>query len=227
MRYYNRVESSVNPELGRRERKAQQTRRHVLAAAEKLFVRDGYGATTIAAVADEADVAVQTVYAVFRNKRTLLTDLLAARVAGDEGGGALRDRAEWRKMEKVSDPRRQLALLSAIATRIGKRIGTLYDVLAAAAGTDQDIAELFRRQQKSRYNDQHRVAQLLHDHGALTPDLTADRATDILWAVANPLMYRNLVQERGWSDDDYERWLTDTLTHALLPSSRRGTASAT
>ena len=68
---------------------------------------DGYAATTMNAIADEADVAVQTLYAVFGNKRALLTTLINARVAGDDQTGPLRDREDWQAMERETDPHRQ------------------------------------------------------------------------------------------------------------------------
>lgn len=73
------MEEPVKPVPGRRARKALATRHRVLDAAEILFVRDGYAAATIAAIAEKADVAVQTVYAVFGNKRAILAELLAIR----------------------------------------------------------------------------------------------------------------------------------------------------
>ncbi len=51
-----------------REERAQVTRRRIADAARRLFFRDGYAATTIARIATEADVAVQTVYAVYGSK---------------------------------------------------------------------------------------------------------------------------------------------------------------
>jgi AcrR family transcriptional regulator len=203
---------------GRRERKAAVTRRRVLDAAESLFVRDGYAATTITAIAEEADVAVQTVYAVFGNKRTILTKLLAARVVGGDEGRPLADRAEWQEMEHERDPRRQVTLLAALAARIGSRMGALYDVLATAAGSDPEIAQLYQRQQVLRYDDQRRVARLLAARHALRPGLTEARAADIMWAIANPAMHRTLVGERNWDAREYEQWLARLLTCALLTS---------
>ena len=128
------MEEPVKPAPGRRARKALVTRRRVLDAAETLFVRDGYAATTIAAIAEEADVAVQTVYAVFGNKRAILSELLAIRVVGDDAV-PLQSREQWQAIEREPDPRRQLALLAALATQIGNRIGGLYQALAGAAGS--------------------------------------------------------------------------------------------
>src|SRR5918992_1425077 len=56
----------------RRDEQARETRRRIIAAARELFVTQGYGRTTIAQIASHAGVAVETVYANFRNKPELL-----------------------------------------------------------------------------------------------------------------------------------------------------------
>lgn len=208
--------ASVKSQLTRRAQKALVTRRRILRAAEALFVRDGYAATTITAIASEADVAVQTAYAVFGSKRAILEELLAVRVVGDHTDTPLKDRDEWRSMEAEQDPRRQLELLAAIATRIGERMGALYNVLAGAAGADPEIASLHRRQQQSRYNDQRRIARSLARRGVLRADLSEARAADVMWAIANPTMHHNLVADRRWASGEYERWLADVLACSLL-----------
>jgi TetR/AcrR family transcriptional regulator, regulator of autoinduction and epiphytic fitness len=202
----------------RRERKAQQTRRRVLAAAEVLFVHHGYAATTIAAIAEAADVAVQTVYAVFGTKRALLAELLEIRTVGDDESMPLRDRADWQAMENQPDPRRQLQLLTAIATRIGERIGALSDVMAAAASSDPEVAALWRQRQAARYNDQRRIARRLARTGALRTGLSEAHATDTITTLANPHTYHALVNQRRWSIEEYESWLAHLLRCALLES---------
>ena len=208
--------ASVQRQMTRRARKALGTRRRILEAAETLFTRDGYATTTIAAIAGKADVAVQTVYAVFGTKRAILGKLLAWRVVGDDDATPLKDRDDWRAMESETDPRRQLELLAAIATRIGERMGALYDVLAGAAGSDPKIAHMYRRQQQRRHNDQRRLARSLARKSALRPGLSEAHATDIMWAIANPTMHHRLVAERRWTGDQYERWLARALTCSLL-----------
>jgi AcrR family transcriptional regulator len=208
--------AAVNSQMTRRAQKALVTRWRVLDAAEALFVRDGYAATTMTTIADRADVAVQTVYAVFGTKRAILSELLAVRVTGDHDATALKDRDEWRAMEAETDPSRQLGLLAAIATRIGERMGALYTVLAGAAASDPEIAEMHRLQQQRRHDDQRRVARSLARKDALRPGLSEERATDMMWAIANPAMHHSLVAGRRWSSGDYERWLADVLTCSLL-----------
>lgn len=212
--------ASVKSQGTRRAQKALATRRRILDAAEALFVQDGYAATTIVAIADQADVAVQTVYAVFGTKRAILAELLAVRAIGDDTATPLTDRGEWRAMEAETDPRRQLRLLAAIATRIGERMGALYDILASAAGSDPEIGAIHQRQQQRRYNDQRRLARSLARKGVLRPGLSQARATDILWAIANPTMHHRLVTERRWAPGEYERWLAHVLTCSLLEPER-------
>ncbi len=210
------MDEPVKTRPGRREQKARATRDRILGAAEALFVRDGYAATTITAIADAADVAVQTVYAVFGTKRAILTELLDVRIVGDDEGTSLRDRQDWQDMEREADPRRQVALLASIATRIGHRIAALYEVMAAAAGSDPGIAAMYQDRQQARYQDQGRLARSLSGRGALRAGLSEAHATDIIWTLANPRTHHALVTERRWAPGEYERWLAHTLACALL-----------
>jgi AcrR family transcriptional regulator len=202
---------------GRRERKALETRGRVLDAAERLFVARGYAATTIAAIAEEGDVAVQTVYAIFTNKRAILVDLLGVRTVGvDDDGPPLSGREQWQAIEREPDPVRQVTRLADFATDVGQRLGELYVVLAGAAAADPEIAVLFGAQQEGRYADQRRVVASLAGKGALRAGLSVERATDMTWAIANPHMFRTLVRERGWHESEYRSWLAELLSRLLL-----------
>ncbi|MBV8957081.1 MAG: helix-turn-helix transcriptional regulator, partial [Solirubrobacterales bacterium] len=163
--------SPVKAPLGRRARKALETRHRVLDAAEALFIQNGYAATTMNEIADQADVAVQTLYAVFGNKRTLLTALIDARVVGDDQTDALRDRQDWQAMERETDADRQIALFAAIATRIGTRSAAINAVIAGAAGADPEIAAIHEQQRQRRYRDERRIARSLARTGALRDGL--------------------------------------------------------
>jgi TetR/AcrR family transcriptional regulator of autoinduction and epiphytic fitness len=210
------MNEGVNTQPGRRERKALETQRRVLEAAETLFVRDGFAATTMTAIAEAADVAVQTIYAVFGTKRAILTRLLDIRTVGDDQAARLQDRDDWHAMERETNPLRQLTLLAAISARIGARIGALTEVMAAAAGSDPEIAALYELRQQARYEDQRHLARSLASKGALRAGLSEAHATDILWTLANARTYRTLVTERRWAIKEYEPWLADVLACSLL-----------
>lgn len=72
--------------------KASKTRARILRAAGELFVREGHGATSLHDVATRAGVAVQTIYIVFGNKRTLLKELVDVTITGDDEPVATMDR---------------------------------------------------------------------------------------------------------------------------------------
>src|SRR5450755_1637491 len=58
----------------------------MIEAAYRLFMRDGYDATTMQAVAEEAGVAVQTVYFTFRTKAGLLREVDTRAIPGGDQG---------------------------------------------------------------------------------------------------------------------------------------------
>src|SRR3712207_1898408 len=93
-----------------RTRQARETRRRIVEAAAELFVRDGYATTSIAAIAQEAGVAVPTVYATLRSKAGVLRAVVALTVRGDDETAPLAARAAWQQLENEDAPHRRLAL---------------------------------------------------------------------------------------------------------------------
>ena len=81
-------------DASRRLARARQTRRAIIEAAITLFTTQGYGATTLQAIADEAGVAVQTIYATLKNKPTILAEALDVAIAGDDTPVAVNER-DW------------------------------------------------------------------------------------------------------------------------------------
>jgi AcrR family transcriptional regulator len=57
---------------GRRERKKRQTSEAIQVAARRLFAAQGYAATTVQQIADEADVSERTLFRYFESKEDLL-----------------------------------------------------------------------------------------------------------------------------------------------------------
>lgn len=192
----------------------------MLDAAERLFTRTGYAATTMTAIAEEADVAVQTVHAVFSTKRAILTELVDARVIGDDHAGSLPDREDWHAMDRESDPERQIAMFASPATRIGVRSAAINEVMAAAAGADPEVAALYERQRQQRYRDQRRLARSVGRKRALRTALSEALAAGVIWAIASAGTYRAFVHERNWTVERYERWLSELLAGALLDPAR-------
>lgn len=208
----------VNPTASRRAAAAEETRREIVEAARRLFMTQGYIATTIDAIADEAGVAVQTIYNSVGPKSAVLSRLLDVTIVGDHEDRSVLDRVRDRLDPSTVDPRAIVRDLARTATDISSRIGDIWHVVESAAAVDPDIAALVAKNDAERLGGYTFAARLLKGRGALRPGLTADGAAAIVWSLAGVRTYHAFVTERGWSSDRYRRWLEDALQAALMRS---------
>jgi len=201
----------------RRQAQAAATRLEILEAAGRLFARLGYEGTTMAAIAGEAGVALKTVYVAFETKAGVVRALWNLRLRGDQGDAPVADRAAYRAVLDEPDPERQLRL-NARNSRAGKeRVGSVVEVIRAAATVDPDIAALWDRIQSEYHANQQVIVESLAEKAALRPGLDEGRAADVLWTLNHPGVWQLLVGLRGWTADEYERWSGDTAVAQLLP----------
>jgi AcrR family transcriptional regulator len=195
-----------------RRAQAVETRNRILDAALRLFAGQGYGATTIAAIATEAGVVPETVYATFRSKRGII-DGLSQRAAPEGLVESLRD--AW--TERSGDPAAQLAYIAGFATDFWGPNEDLAEVFRHGTG-DAEISEIWSDLQASR-------RKLFDDlvgrwpGGVLRAGVTRSQAADIVWALASPDLFHLLVRERGWPVKRYRSWLADSLQSAVLAGS--------
>jgi AcrR family transcriptional regulator len=203
-------------ESPRRREQAAETRRRILDAAERLFVRDGYSATSIAAIASEAGVSQKTVYLAFETKANLLRTLWNVRLRGDEGEAPVGERAWFTAVLEEPDPNQAIRLLAAGAGAARRRMGPTLRVIRDAAPADPEIGALWDRMQSEFHDNQRTVVEALAKRKALRAGLEVDRAADILWTLNNPTVYLLLVDGRDWASEEYEAWLADALIEQLL-----------
>ena len=194
--------------LTHRQRQALWTRRLIVDAARGLFLERGYAATTMNAIAKEAGVAVSTVYAVYKNKRTIVR---AIREAWHEQTGAREINAEARRQP---DPERRLEMVADATRRQWETGGSVLAVYQGAAAADREAAAELEEALRGRRAALDRVVEGMEE--TLRPDLPVDRAAAILRALCRAEVYRELVDESGWTPDEYEAWLGETLKGQLL-----------
>jgi len=213
------VKAKRRYDSSRRRQQAAETRIEILAAAQRRFERDGYAATTMAAVAAEAGVALKTVYVAFETKSGVLRGLWNLRLRGDDDSVPIARQAWYREVLDEPDPHRKLAL-NARNSRAGKtRIGPLFEVIRSAAPLDPDIQTLWSRIGTEYHANQRAIVESLDATGALKPDLDVPYATDILWTINHPTTWHLLVTERGWTHEQYERWCAEAACAQLLRGS--------
>lgn len=204
----------------RRREQAAATRREILDAAQRLFERQGYAATTMAAIAGEAGVALKTVYVAFETKSGVLRALWNLLLRGDERQTPVAERSWYREVVEEPDPQRQLRLNARNSRAVKTRIAGVLKVIRDAAPADPDIQGLWDRIETEFHANQGVIVERLAEKRALRPGLEVERATDILWTLNHPDVWHLLVGERKWAPEEYERWFGDTASAQLLADPR-------
>ncbi|MGH7553739.1 MAG: TetR/AcrR family transcriptional regulator [Longimicrobiales bacterium] len=201
----------------RRQAQAEETRREIVDAARGLFMERGYAGTTIAAIARQAGVAAETVYAAFGNKRAILARVVGFLVVGDHERVPLGDRPGVLAIIQEHDQRKQIRMLARQMREIHERVGPVWRIMRAAEQEDPEIATLVQEGLKGRLGGMAQFVVGLHSNGPLREGVTMSAAAETVWAIGSPEVHRLLAVDRGWSAEKYEAWLADALVRSLLP----------
>jgi AcrR family transcriptional regulator len=203
------------PRITRAEQ-ARATRRRIIAAATAQFVEHGYGATLLEQVAEQAGVAVQTVYFHFGNKRTLLKEALDVAAVGDDEPVALLERPWLTRIHEEKDPRRVIELWLANGRGILERVAPLMRVVRGAVGTDPELAAQWATNQQQTRTAYAVLAGLLAERRALRPGMDVGQARDIAFVIANVESYLQFSDACGWTLDQWQERTGAILAGALL-----------
>ncbi|MFD9941156.1 TetR/AcrR family transcriptional regulator [Nonomuraea sp. NPDC059023] len=199
----------------KRAERSRRTREKVIEAARELFIAQGYGATSLQEVADRAGVAVQTIYFVFHNKRTLFKDVVDTSIAGDAEPVATMDREWFRAACAEPTAAGQLRAHVRGTREILGRVAPIMPLIAAAAATDPEIAEQWPDTPDPRYTVQYAAAVALAGKPDIRPGLSVEMAADLLFGLLSPQLYLIFVRDRGWPPDAWEEWARTALTAQL------------
>jgi AcrR family transcriptional regulator len=191
-----------------RERQARATRERIAQAARALFRERGYVATTIESIAAAADVALPTVYSAFGSKKAILEEIRRLWI----------EQAEVRQLhgEALQEPdiRRRLELVARLHRQQMEGGHDVIKIYQEAARVDPAMAKLRAAIMQSRAGEVSKVIQSMA--AGLKPSLNVRTATDIYMAMARPEIYEELVLERGWTLDEFQRWYASCLRQQLL-----------
>lgn len=215
---------SVKPRAynaGRRREQARRTQQAIIDAARRRFLHDGYTATTIASIAEEADASVDTIYKSFGGKAGILRAMCDDALTG--AGPVPAEKRSDAMQAAETDPVRVLRGLGTLTTEVAPRIAPLLLLLAVAAEADSAIAELRAELDAARLARMTRIARTLAGKTPLRDGRSPQEAADIMWTYSSPELYHLLVQNRGWSPDQYGQFIGESLVDALLGPDRTTT----
>jgi AcrR family transcriptional regulator len=208
------VKQKRSYDASRRQDQARRNRDTVIGAAERRFLRDGYGVTTIAAIAADAGVSADTIYKSFGGKPGLVR---AIRTRALEGEGAVpAERRSDELQAREPDARKIIAAWGTLATEVAPRAAPILLLIRAAAATDPEVLVLLEEMDADRLRRMTENARRLRDAGHLRDGITLAQAADVLWTYSSPELYELLVLRRGWSPKRYGRFVADAMIHALL-----------
>ena len=196
-------------ESPRRRQQAAATRRRILAAAERLFAEQGYAAVTMEAIAQQAGVSLATIYLYFPGRTAVVGALVEEIVAAPE--------LSVEQIIQGAELQEQLRAGTHILRRLNERSWLITDILRSQQGNDPEIAQLWALWQQRHLNAIRRAMAVVAKADGLRPGLSVETAVDMFYAIAGTEVYRALVRERGWTPEEYERWLFEVARRELLP----------
>jgi AcrR family transcriptional regulator len=198
-----------------RDEQAARTRTRILEAASELFLERGYARTTIKDIAVHADVARDTVHAIFGNKARVLTALIDLRLVPDDAVANVTQRPDAQAIRDEIDQRKQIELFAKFIAGISTELRPVFEILRTASAVEPEMANVFEEMNRFRLDNMQTYAKWIAARGPLR--VTTRRAGEIIWALASLDVARMLCDEIGWTQSQHARWLTDTLIRTLLP----------
>ena len=126
-----------------RQEGARATRRAILVAARKLFLQQGYAATTMPDIARAAEVALDTVYAAVGKKPALFRLLVETAISGEDEVVTPEERDYVQAIRAEPDAANKLRIYAATLCRIHPRLAPLVTALQGAASLDSDLKALW------------------------------------------------------------------------------------
>lgn len=208
----------------RRQEQARKNRWQVLVVARRLFLDNGYAATTIGQIADEAGVSVETIYKAFSNKAGVVKAVFDVTVAGDDEPVPMAQREDIQAVIAEPDPARKIRLYARHMAATQPRAAAVQLMVRDAAAADPSAADIWRQLRQELLNGMTQFARDLRQTHGLRPDVSANHVRDLLWTYNSVELFELLVLERGWTPQRYARFVADALISALLPGGQNPTS---
>jgi len=198
-----------------REEQAARTRTRILEAASELFLERGYARTTMKDIAAQANVARDTVHAIFGSKARVLTALIDLRLVPDGTVANVTQTPDAQAVRDEVDQRKQIELFAKFIAGISTELRPVFEILRTASAVEPEMAEVFEEMDRFRLSNMQTYAQWIAARGPLR--VSSRQAGEIIWALASLDVGRMLCDEIGWTESEHARWLSDTLIRTLLP----------
>ena len=197
-----------------RQRQAAETRQRIVAAAASLFSELGYPGTTLAKIAERAEVSVETVQ---KNgpKAALIRAAVEYTSFGIEGDRDVLDLDIGKAFLSLTSRKQVPPLAAATMRTINAGSAGVWMALTCAAHADPDLRESFLAFLAAIRRQNERVIGLFRDRGWTRTDMAFDEMVDS-WIVLSSVETYVRLRASGRSDDEYAAWLERMVVETLL-----------
>jgi AcrR family transcriptional regulator len=208
------VKSGRRFDASRRREQARRTREAVLLVARERLLADGYAATTIARIADDAGTSVETVYKTFGGKAGLVRALWEQGLSGSTAV-PVEERSD--EARSTDDPAELVRSWGRLVSDVAPRAAPIMLLVRAAAAAEPELAQLVIEADQQRRDRMLQNARHLKARGWLRKGISVRAAADVMWTYSSSELYELLVVRSGWSASRYGTFVADAMIAALLP----------
>ena len=182
----------------------------VLDAAKTLFARHGIDRVTIEQIGEKAGAATSTVYALYKSKDGILQTIMREALFGE------RFRSAQAVMDGVTDSAVLVALTAHVAKAIYVSESAELGLIRGASAFSPALRKIEAEFENIRFEMQRERVRLLFSQSKAKKGLELSKAQRIMWMYTSRDVYRMLVEEGGWTPEQYQQWLSTTLVEALV-----------
>jgi AcrR family transcriptional regulator len=196
---------------------ASRTRRAVVHAARKLFEERGWAATTIRAIAEQADVSQKTVEALFGTKGALLRAAVEYAIRGDIDPLPMPQREAIARIERAATAVEMLDLHASHLHGVNERSARIAWVVEQAAAGDPVVEALWAQMNRNRTFAVQWATGLLLAKPGRRRGLRRRDVEAAFWVALDWATYRTLSDHAQLEGDRYEAWLRSYYRLMFLP----------
>ncbi len=200
----------------RRRELARARQLDVIHAARELFERNGFRATTLAAIASYAGVSIEGIYKSFGSKAALAKSVFDLVIAGDDDPVPIAARPEADAVRAEPDAHTKVELFAAGLARRQARSSSVQLLIRDGRHVDASLEPVWDKLSEESLAGATTLARHLSRTGNVQPGLDENTVRDVLWNYFAIDHYERLVLHRNWSHARYTQWLSEAIADAVL-----------
>jgi AcrR family transcriptional regulator len=208
------VKATRSYDASLRRQQARRNHDRIVEMAQRRFLRDGYGPTTISAIAEDAGVSVDTIYKSFGGKAGLIRALSARALEG--AGPVPAERRSDELQSRETNPRKLISRWGVFVTEIAPVAAPIALLMRDAAGSHPELRPVVDEVHADRLRRMTDNARRFAAAGHLRPGLTVADAANVMWTYTAPELYELLVLRRGMPLKTFGRFVAEAMIAALL-----------